>query len=158
MLDYLRSILLVASVALLAGLLLPEKNERMRRALELGISLLVLTVICRPLAGIGDLSAILNGIRFPSPSLSAGEMDEDTLSAMEEAVADGIERDLSSRYGVPAACFTATVSLSLTEKELTVSALSLIVSGEGRLLDLYAVRDYAAQAYQTNCEVIPGGR
>ena len=155
---YLRTVLLVAAIALLAGLLLPEKNERMRRVLELGISLLVLTVICRPLANAGHILALLDSIRFPSSSLSVGEMDADTLSAMEEAVGKGIESDLSARYSVPASCFTAKVRLLLTDQELTVSSLSLIVSGEGRLLDLYAVRDYAARAYQTNCEVIPGDR
>lgn len=155
--EYLRSLLLVASVAVLAGLLLPENNERMKRLLEFGIALLVLTVICRPLANIGDLSAVLSGIRFPSGSETAGELDADTRTAMERAVGDGIESDLAARYGIPATCFSAKVQLSLGREELTISSLTLSVSGEGKLLDLRAVCDYAARAYQTNCEVIPDG-
>ena len=155
--EYLRSLLLVASVAVLAGLLLPEKNERMKRLLEFGISLLVLTVICRPLADIGSFSAVLDGIRFPNDSYDTSTPDETTQAAMEQAVAAGIEADLATRYAIPATCFSARVRLSLVGEELTISSLTLTVRGEGKLLDLYAVRSYAARAYQTDCEVISDG-
>ena len=155
--EYLRSVLLAAAVSVTAGLLLPEKNERLRRVLEFGISLLLLCVICRPLASLGELSAALDGLRLPSGTVTAEGIDPDTLAAMEGAVGEGIVQDLATRYGVSTACFSAVVRLAIAEGEMTVSSLTLTVRGAGRLLDLYAVRAYAEAAYQTNCEVITDG-
>lgn len=155
--EYLRSLMLVAAVAVLAGLLLPEKNERMKRVLEFGISLLVLTVICRPLANIGSLSAVLDGIRPPDVSPGDITADEDTRAAAEAAVGSGIVQDLAAHYGLPASCFTARAALARNGDELVIASLHLTVRGEGRLLDLYGVREYAARTYQTNCEVMMDG-
>ena len=155
--DYLRSLLLVAAVSVLAGLLLPEKNERMKRLLEFALALLVLTVVCRPLSEIDLFTVVPDGIRFPAGDGVLNGADDDTRAAVEQAVADGIEADLATRYHLPTACFSAEVSLHFNGKELTISSLTLRIRGEGRLLDLYAVRDYAARAYQTNCEVIADG-
>ena len=44
------------------------------------------------------------------------------------------------------------------EEELTLSSLTLTLSGEGLLLDHVAVQQYAAKTYQTYCEVKPYGR
>lgn len=155
--EYLRSLLAAAAIAALASLLLPEKEARMKRLLEFGISLLVLTVLCQPLVHIGSLSDALQNIRMPGLSTFWEEKDPDTWAAMERAVGQGIESDLASQYALPAACFSADVVLAQEGEELKISALTLTLRGEGRLLDLYAVRDYASRTYQTNCEVTEDG-
>lgn len=155
--DYLRSLLAAAAIAALASLLLPEKEARMKRLLEFGISLLVLTVLCRPLAHIGDLSSALGAIDWPGASDAVGTEDPDTWAAIEGGVARGIESDLAARYALPADCFSARVTLVREGEELKISTLRLTVRGEGRLLDLYAVREYATRTYQTNCEVTEDG-
>lgn len=155
--DYLRSLLLVGAIAALAGLLLPEKNDRLRRLLEFGLSLLVLVAVCRPLAGGAPPSDFFGALQFPSADYVGEGLSPDTQAAMERAVGDGIVQDIATRYGIPPACIRAEVRLSLVGGELTVSSLTLTFSGEGRLLDLYAVRQYAARAYQTNCEVKTDG-
>ncbi len=155
--EYLRSLILVAAGAVLASLLLPEKNERMKRVLEFGISLLILTVICRPLADIGSLSALLDGIRPPDILTGDIAVDEDTKAAAEAAVGSGIAQDLAAHYGLPASCFTAKATLARNGSEIVIASLHLTVRGEGRLLDLYSVQEYAARTYQTNCEVMMDG-
>ena len=152
--EHIRSLLLAAGIALIAGLLLPEEKGPLRRITEFGISLFLLCILCRPLAAIDGLRWALDDLRLPDDLQYEAETDPTLLKEMGKAVEQGIAEDLAARYGVSAACFVPQVSLSFSDDELVIHSLGLRVKGAGRFLDLYAVREYAAHAYQTNCEVI----
>ena len=151
--DYLRALLLAACITVLAELLLPQKNERMRRLLEFALSLLVLLVICRPLVDRPSLDGWLPDLDASYPTYEGEILTEETRSAMEAAVARGIAADLSQRYGLRSEAVRAVATLCLQDGELAISSLTIYVSREGALLDLYEVQDYATRAYQTDCEV-----
>ena len=156
--EYIQTILLAGGISALAALLLPEKNERLRRAVEFGIALFVLVVLCRPLAAMGELSDLLPDWQYPGADLTAPGYTDETWEKMEQAVAAGVAADIADKYDLRAADVRATVTLKLEGKELTVSSLTLSFSGAARAADLVAVRAYAQKTYQTQCEVkIDGG-
>ena len=150
--DYIQGLLLTVAVAALASLLLPEKNERLSRALRLGISLFVLAVLCRPLATIGELGDLLPSLDFEESALTPDTSGR-TWQEMEAAVGEGIAKDLCARYDLSEDDVHARVTLLLSEKELTVSSLFLTFSGKARLADITRIRAYAQKTYTVNCEV-----
>ncbi len=155
--DYVQAILLTVAVASLASLLLPDKNERLSRAVQLGISLFVLAVVCRPLGAIGELGDLLPPLDFEESVLSPDTSGE-TWAQMEAVVGDGIVKDLCARYDLSEEDVRAEATLLLAEKELTVSSLLLTFSGKARLADITRIRAYAQKTYTVNCEVrLDGG-
>lgn len=155
--DYVQAILLTVAVASLASLLLPEKNERLSRAMQLGISLFVLAVVCRPLAAIGELGDILPPLDLEESVLTPDTSGE-TWAQMETAVGEGIVKDLCARYDLSEEDVHATATLLLEGEELTVSSVILTFSGTARLADLARIRAYAQKNYTVNCEVrLDGG-
>lgn len=155
--EYMQTLLLAGGISALAALLLPEKNERLRRAVEFGIALFVLVVLCRPLSAVGDLSNLLGDWQYPETDLTAPGYTDETWDKMEEAVAAGIAADIADRYDLRVADVRATVTLQLEGKELTVSSLTLTFSGGARAADLVAVRAYAQKIYTPQCEVKTDG-
>ena len=156
--EYIQTILLAGGISALVALLLPEKNERLCRAVEFGIALFVLVVLCRPLAAIGDLSGLFGDWQYPESDLTAPGYTDETWDKMEGAVAAGNAADIADRYALRAADVQACVTLRLEGQELTVSSLSLTFSGAARAADLVAVRAYAQKTYTPECEVkIDGG-
>ena len=155
--EYVQSLLLTVAVASLASFLLPEKNERLSRALQLGISLFVLAVVCRPIGAIGELGDLLPPLDFDESVLTPDTSGE-TWREMESAVGEGIVKDLCARYDLSEDDVRASVTLLLADKELTVSSLLLTFSGKARLADITRIRAYAQKTYTVNCEVrLDGG-
>ncbi len=156
--EYVGAVLLALAVAALCSLLLPGRDEKMRRLLEMGLSLLVLTVLCRPLSGEFDLSKLFSGlVRPPAADGQYSDFLEENRGVIEQAIAEGVAADLAARYAVPLSCVRAEVQAIYQDGEWAVGQLRLYLSGRACLLDLYAVRQYAAGAYQTECEVMIDG-
>lgn len=156
--QYIETLLLTGAISAVATLLLPEKNERLRRVVEFGIALFVLVVLCRPLAAATDLGSLLGDIQLPNADITAPGYADETWEKMEESVARGIAADIADRYDLPSGDVQAAVTLHLADNELTVSTLTLTFSGGARMADLVAVRTYAQKTYTPQCEVtIDGG-
>ncbi len=155
--EYLMSVVLVGAVATLASLFLPEGDDRMRRLLEFGFALLILLVILRPLPGLLGEDFGFPDLFPPAEGSAEEDLPEETWSQMEAAVAEGIEKDIASRYNLPPSCIRADVELRREGDGLLISSLLLTFTGEGRLADLYAIRAYAEKNYQTVCEVKSDG-
>lgn len=150
--DYVQGVLLTVAVASLLSLLLPDRNERLSRALQLGISLFVLAVVCRPLGAIGELGGLLPSFA-PSDSVLTPDTSGATWAEMEEAVGAGIVKDLCARYDLSESDVQAEATLLLEGEELTVSSVILTFSGKARLADITRIRAYAQKTYTANCEV-----
>ncbi len=157
--EYIKTLLLAGGISALASLLMPEKNDRLRRAIEFGLALFLLVVICRPLATVGDWSQLLGEWQYPSTDgITAPGYTDETWAKMEESVASGVVMDIADRYRLSPREVQATLSLQLEGDELSISSLTLHFSGAARTADLYAIRAYAQKTYTPNCEVkIDGG-
>ncbi len=154
--EWLRGIWLPGAVAVLSSFLVPEKNEKLRRAVLLGISLFFLCALIRPFSD-GALSDLLRGLSPPSAGGAVWQPSEETLGAMEDSAAEGVAADVASHFALPRDCVRATLSLALEGEECRITALTLTLSGVARTADLYAVREYAAATYAAPCEVICDG-
>ena len=154
--EYLTSLLLVTAVATLATLLIPEEDGKLRRLIEFGLALLVLTAVLRPLSNLREFPLPEN-IFSDIENTGTGELPPETLQSMGEGIARGIERDLAARYRIPADCIRATVTPVLQEGELKVAHLQLSFRGAALACDLLAVEEYAKTTYGGECEVINNG-
>ena len=156
--EYLASLVLVAAVVTLAGLLIPEGDARTRRLIEFGLGLLVLTVILQPLSSLKEFSFTGENIFSPIPEAgNAPSLPPESLEKLGEGIARGIERDIASRYRIPADCIRATVTPVLTGDELKIGSLLLSFHGAAQTADLLAIERYAEETYGAECEVKTNG-
>lgn len=153
--DALRPLLLAGCVSVLFSLLLPEKNERTRRVLSVGLSLFVLIMLVRPFFSL-DLSAF-SGLRPAADAPTYETSDPDTRVALETAAGEGVAADIAARYRLSAGDVQAAAVLSVRDGELVFLSLRLTFSGAARAADLVAIRAWAAETYGCECEVITDG-
>lgn len=153
--DYLRPLLLAGCVSVLFSLLMPEKNERTRRVLSVGLSLFVLIMLVRPFFA-PDLSSVV--LPHPAPTGATYETaDPDTRAALSAAAGEGVAADIAARYRLSPSDVRAEATLSVRDGELVFLSLRLTFSGAACTADLYAIRAFAAETYGCDCEVIRNG-
>ena len=153
---YLSSLVLASALATLASLLIPQGNERNKKTVELGLALVLLLAILRPLSSLPALTPNLEGIFEGADEILSGELSvaPETQQAAEAAVARGIAGDLASRFRIPVDCLAVRAALTLQNGELCVAHLTVTVSGLGQSADLLALARYAEETYKTECEVL----
>lgn len=155
--EYIRAILALASVSLLATLLFPDGAQKNKRAFELALSVIALSIIARPLTTLSEFSFSVKAPEIGDVSDIIADAEGATLAAVGEAVGEGIALDIVSRFALPEGSVRARVSLDVTDGEMTVAALSLTLSREALYADHIAIRDYARKTYIQNCEVKTDG-
>ncbi len=145
--DYIKTALLTVAVAALCRLLLPEGQEKLRRASEFGISLFVLAVLIRPLP--------LSLPSVPSwDSPPAVDCPAETWETLEASAGEGVVADLSTRFSLDQADLTVRLTLKLTDNNLTVDTLTLTVTGDARRADLVKIKSYLQKTYTQKAEVL----
>ena len=155
MYEYLSSLVLASAIATLAAFLIPSENEMNKKAVEFGLALLLLLAVLRPISSLSLLEFKPENIFKGADAILSGELlfSPETENEAREAVARGIEKDLAAKFHIPQDAIRATPTLTLTAGELKMPHLLLHISLAGQSADLIALKNYASETYQTECEV-----
>lgn len=154
--EYLFALIVAGALTALASFLLPEDGGALGKTVEFGMGLLLLLLILRPLSGLCVSDAPFLELFSGVGEITAENalLTPETQKELEAAVAQGIVSDLSDRFRIPEGCIRATPTLALRESDLTLTALTLHISGVGQAADLRAMRRYVEENYRAECEVI----
>lgn len=143
---YFRSILSGASLLSLALLFVPER-ESLRRATLTVFSLLLLFLIL-PAEGTLDLPALL-----PSEESETVALGEAYIETVKGAVTEGVRTDLCTRFSLDPKGVRIESDLTLTEKALSGTYLSVYLEKENAGADAASLLRYIQNAYGLRGEV-----
>lgn len=144
--EFLKTLCSVSALLSLALLFLPEKPGIKRASYTVFALLLLLFLI--PKDGSFSLDRLLS-FEEQSESPSGGTYEE----VVKGAVADGIKKDIVSRFSLDEAGVTVETDLALTEGGLSGSYLSLSLGKENFFADVSALLRYLKNTYSVDCEV-----
>lgn len=146
--EYLKTAVSAAALYAVAAGLAPER-EGVKRACALAFSLLLILALL-PKGGLPSLS-------FPSILPEEEITEEDYAERLKEMTEKSIEEELCRRFSVGAGRLSVDSDLSYAEGKVTVTRLTVTLSGAGILADIPALIKHVEENYGMKCEVITGG-
>lgn len=146
MMEFLKTLCSTAALVSVALLFLPEEKG-IRNAAFTAFSLILLLLLL-PKDGSFSLSSLIT-LDEGAPLPESGVYGE----TVETAVAEGIKRDLVSRFSLNADAVTLVSDLTLTDTAISGSYLSLSLGKENFFADVTALIRYVKNTYGVDCEV-----
>ena len=144
--EFLKTLCTVSALLSLALLFLPEK-PRIKRAAETAFSLILLLFLI-PKDGSFTLENLLS-FEEQADDTDGGVYDE----TVKTALATGIKADIVSRFSLVADDVLVETDLSVDEKGLTGSYLSVTLEKECFFADVSSLLRYLKNTYPVDCEV-----
>ena len=156
--SYVISIILVSAVTAVVSAIAPDGEGRLREQIDFVLAIAIIAVIIAPVGRIGDIGAdvseTLSGIfAFDAVDLDGGDA-EWLMSRREEAFERAIGGDLAGRFGFPSEDVTVEGSLALSDGELHVTSLRVVLSGLAATSDNKAIKKYLSELCGVECEVV----
>jgi len=146
MMEFFKTLCVAAALLSLALLVVPEKKG-IRDATFTAFSLLLLLFLF-PKDGSFSLASLMHFEE--SEELPSDDAYGETVK---EAIAEGIKKDIVTRFSLNAAAITLESDLTLTETGLSGSYLSLSLGKENFFADVTALLRYLENTYGVDCEV-----
>ncbi len=146
--EYLKTAVSAAALYAVAAGLAPER-EGVKKACTLACSLLLLLALL-PKGGLPSLS-------FPSLLPEEEVSEEAYAERVKELTEKSIEEELCRRFSVGEGRLSVDSDLSYAEGKVTVTRLTVTLSGTGVLADVPALIKHVKENYGMKCEVITGG-
>lgn len=150
--EYLVTILCVSAGTAVLGILPSE--EKMKKSVQLALSLLLLAAVVLPLPSLladlpRDYGGYLEGLE--GESVAGGEYLE---GEMLSAVADGIAEHLAGRYGIPRGAIAVVAEGDIVDRTVILSRVVLSLAPAAQTADVRGMIHYVEENTGAECEVI----
>lgn len=150
--EYLVTVLLVSAVTAVLGIL--PSDEKMKKAVNFALSLVLLSAVVLPLPTLlsglpRDYSAYLEELEGEIAS-GSDYLEKETLAA----VGDGIAAHLADRYGIPRGAITAVAEGDIVDNTVILRRVTLSLSRAAQTADIRSIIYYVEENTGADCEVI----
>ncbi len=147
--EYIKTLVAAASLYAVAAALAPER-EGVRRASLIAFSLLFMAAILPR----GSLPSLDLSLFFPDEE---EVKEEDYAAFLKETTERSIAADLCERFSITEKNMTLSSDFSYEEGRISVTRLTVALSGTGLLGDVPSLVRYVEEYYGMKCEVVTLG-
>ena len=146
----------------LVGMLYPDDNSGLRRALDLCLSLCLLVAVAAPMGGmLKDAGEMIDENIFesiiPEAELPAGEAVSEALAEeSKRMIEERLEELLCTSFDLDCEKVAVTATVGVTEEGVSLERVTVWLSGAALMTDPREIKSLIAGYTDAECEIVGG--